>query len=82
MKKSCSLTGRKANSRAWVLAEQSGGCFVVGAYTTFRGETMYAEPVYTGSRKGYGGVHKIRPGTRCRYRVIVTPKQPKPCDAL
>ena len=73
------ITGRTANKRAFQIAAEGRKCFVVGAFTTRDGRTMYADTTYIGRREEYHGAHR----TGCLYRVIVTPKQPKlrnPCS--
>lgn len=73
-KRSEFITGRASNKKAWTIAKEGHRCFVVGAFTTSDGRTMYADAIYIGNREGYDGVKKVRPHTRCLYRVIVTPK--------
>lgn len=79
MKRSEYITGRKMNKAAFKVAKELGRCFVVTAYTIFRGDTFYADWCYVGPRKDYPGAQARRKGGGL-YRVIVTPKRGKKND--
>lgn len=73
------ITGRRANKEAFRKAKaMQNGCFVVGAFTVnsgLRGEaTFYSDASFVGTRKRADTRPLLK--TKCRYRIIVTPKRP------
>lgn len=82
MKRSAYALGVGVNRTAWRQAVAAGGCLVVTAYDTFRGDKFYAPALYVGPREGWPAARatkKKRPvpagAGHIRYRVIITPKQ-------
>jgi hypothetical protein len=67
------IIGRTTSQKAYNACASGAKCFVVGAYDTFHGDTYYTSPTYIGPREGWR-FKKPKPPTRCKYRIVVTPK--------